>query len=182
QEEIRERINKGKEDKEQRRRETEKKVEGSQRESTGDDDASSSARFHELIQDIKPTINYKPPAPPPIPVVNFNSHNFKNVVECVVCLSNLLADGDKARVLPTCNHWFHAHCIDLWFQSHSTCPVCRNIVGLAENHYSGFEPDESPTNSLPTTNTAVIEDSDETNEVQPDQICSRCVADILIRV
>ncbi|RID63707.1 hypothetical protein BRARA_E02689 [Brassica rapa] len=43
-EEIRERINKGKEDKEQRRRETEKKVEGSQRESTGDDDASSSAR------------------------------------------------------------------------------------------------------------------------------------------
>ncbi|CAH8293500.1 unnamed protein product [Eruca vesicaria subsp. sativa] len=43
-EEIRERINKGKEDKEQRRRETEKKVEGSQRESSGDDDASSSAR------------------------------------------------------------------------------------------------------------------------------------------
>ncbi|KAF2558928.1 hypothetical protein F2Q68_00017759 [Brassica cretica] len=36
-------------------------------------------RFHELIQDIKPTIKYKPRAPPPIPVVTFNSHNFKNV-------------------------------------------------------------------------------------------------------
>ncbi|XP_056842191.1 uncharacterized protein LOC130495104 [Raphanus sativus] len=44
-EEIRERINKGKEDREEKRRETEKKVEGSQRsESTGDDDASSSGR------------------------------------------------------------------------------------------------------------------------------------------
>lgn len=36
-------------------------------------------RFHELIQDIKPTIKYKPRAPPPIPVVTFNSRNFKNV-------------------------------------------------------------------------------------------------------
>ncbi|KAJ0264043.1 hypothetical protein HA466_0024660 [Hirschfeldia incana] len=43
-EEIKERITKGKEDKEQKRRETEQKVEGSQRESTSNDDASSSAR------------------------------------------------------------------------------------------------------------------------------------------
>lgn len=137
-----------------------------------DHDYESSDDQHVTIT-IKELASINPSILRSIPVVDFNTQGFKDGIQCVVCLSEL-ADGDKATVLPTCNHWFHAHCIDSWFQSHSTCPVCRNIVGLAKNHYSGFEPDESLTNSLPTTNTAVIEDSDETNEFQPDQICSRC--------
>ncbi|WZZ62230.1 hypothetical protein YC2023_062337 [Brassica napus] len=190
-EEIRERINKGKEDKEQKRRETRKKLKArnmvypvmTDAASFGDDDASSSARSDDqhVTITIKELASINPSILRSIPVVDFNTQGFKDGIQCVVCLSEL-ADGDKATVFPTCNHWFHAHCIDSWFQSHSTCPVCRNIVGLAKNHYSGFEPDESLTNSLPTTNTAVIEDSDETNEVQPDQICSRLTTKIIFGV
>lgn len=66
-----------------------------------------------------------------IPIVDFNSQDFKDGIECVVCLSEL-ADGDKARVLPSCNHCFHTDCIESWFQSHSTCPVCRKIVGMVQ--------------------------------------------------
>ncbi|XP_010534988.1 PREDICTED: RING-H2 finger protein ATL60 [Tarenaya hassleriana] len=87
-----------------------------------------------------------------IPVLVFNPHDFKDGLECAVCLSELL-DGDKARLLPSCNHGFHVDCIDMWFQSHSTCPLCRNTVGsvgriaeygdegLSQNHQiSSLEP------------------------------------------
>ncbi|KAI3802798.1 hypothetical protein L1987_30941 [Smallanthus sonchifolius] len=59
-----------------------------------------------------------------LPVSQFDS---KDGLECSVCLSEL-EQGEKTRVLPKCNHVFHAECIDMWFHSHSTCPVCRNPV------------------------------------------------------
>ncbi|XP_031248435.1 RING-H2 finger protein ATL40-like [Pistacia vera] len=46
------------------------------------------------------------------------------VIECAVCLSNL-ENEEMARLLPNCKHTFHAGCIDKWFGSHSTCPICR---------------------------------------------------------
>ncbi|KAK9281452.1 hypothetical protein L1049_004354 [Liquidambar formosana] len=62
-----------------------------------------------------------------LPVVIFRPEEFKDGLECAVCLSELAA-GEKARMLPQCNHGFHVDCIDMWFQSHSTCPLCRNPV------------------------------------------------------
>ncbi|XP_002533814.2 RING-H2 finger protein ATL3 [Ricinus communis] len=62
-----------------------------------------------------------------LPVVIFQSEDFKDGLECAVCLSEI-AQGEKARLLPKCNHGFHVDCIDMWFQSHSTCPLCRNSV------------------------------------------------------
>ncbi|XWS76591.1 hypothetical protein CRYUN_Cryun01aG0189700 [Craigia yunnanensis] len=47
--------------------------------------------------------------------------------ECAVCLSEFVND-EKARVLPKCNHTFHVDCIDMWFYSHSNCPLCRAPV------------------------------------------------------
>ncbi|KAJ0007059.1 hypothetical protein Pint_29462 [Pistacia integerrima] len=64
-----------------------------------------------------------------IPVVTFTPQDFKDGLECAVCLSELV-EGEKARLLPKCNHGFHVECIDMWFQSHSTCPLCRNPVDL----------------------------------------------------
>ncbi|KAK7363553.1 hypothetical protein VNO77_05699 [Canavalia gladiata] len=47
--------------------------------------------------------------------------------ECAVCLS-YFENGETGRILPKCNHSFHIDCIDMWFQSHSTCPLCRTLV------------------------------------------------------
>ncbi|XP_047309647.1 RING-H2 finger protein ATL2-like [Impatiens glandulifera] len=47
--------------------------------------------------------------------------------ECSVCLS-VFVEGDKCKKLPACQHTFHINCIDMWFYSHSTCPVCRTPV------------------------------------------------------
>ncbi|KAG9444360.1 hypothetical protein H6P81_015700 [Aristolochia fimbriata] len=47
--------------------------------------------------------------------------------ECIICLSDF-ARGDRLRVLPRCNHGFHARCIDKWLGAHSTCPTCRQCL------------------------------------------------------
>ncbi|CAL4922552.1 unnamed protein product [Urochloa decumbens] len=65
-------------------------------------------------------------------------------VECAVCISEL-RDGDTGRILPRCGHRFHAECVDRWFLSHVTCPLCRAVV--ADDGASG--------KSLPKTQPAV---------------------------
>lgn len=62
-----------------------------------------------------------------LPILVFQSEEFKDGLECAVCLSEVV-QGEKARLLPRCNHGFHVDCIDMWFQSHSTCPLCRNPI------------------------------------------------------
>ncbi|MQL95962.1 hypothetical protein Taro_028634 [Colocasia esculenta] len=65
-----------------------------------------------------------------LPVCVYRDEDFKAAggLECAVCLSEL-NEGEKARILPKCNHGFHLDCIDMWFHSHSTCPLCRRPVG-----------------------------------------------------
>ena len=60
-----------------------------------------------------------------LPVFTFSAAN--NPTECAVCLSEF-ENGETGRVLPKCNHSFHTECIDVWFQSHATCPLCRETV------------------------------------------------------
>lgn len=55
----------------------------------------------------------------------------KEALECAVCLSEV-ADGEKVRTLPKCGHGFHVECIDMWFHSHDTCPLCRAPVGAGD--------------------------------------------------
>lgn len=57
----------------------------------------------------------------------FQAKDFEEGLECAVCLCEL-EEGEKVRFLPKCNHGFHLQCINMWFQSHSTCPICRNPV------------------------------------------------------
>lgn len=77
-----------------------------------------------------------------IPVLVFQGQDFKDGLECAVCLSEVV-EGEKARLLPKCNHGFHVGCIDMWFQSHSTCPLCRNSVAVQSDESSSES--ESPT-------------------------------------
>ncbi|EXB53534.1 RING-H2 finger protein ATL78 [Morus notabilis] len=76
------------------------------------------------------------------PTVSFSSDlNLPGLdSECAICLSDFAA-GDSLRLLPKCNHGFHARCIDKWLNSHSSCPKCRHnlletcqkIVGAASS-------------------------------------------------
>uniref|UniRef100_A0A0D3FA18 RING-type domain-containing protein n=1 Tax=Oryza barthii TaxID=65489 RepID=A0A0D3FA18_9ORYZ len=52
--------------------------------------------------------------------------------ECAVCLEAFQA-GDRCRVLPRCEHGFHARCVDSWLRQSRVCPICR-----AEVEVSGY--------------------------------------------
>ncbi|KAL8533261.1 hypothetical protein ACS0TY_009590 [Phlomoides rotata] len=67
----------------------------------------------------------------PLVVANFPTKIYRDLcltskenAQCTVCLSEYHAE-DMLRILPLCGHSFHAACIDIWLQQHSTCPVCR---------------------------------------------------------
>lgn len=62
--------------------------------------------------------------------------------DCAVCLDNYKV-GDKCRLLPVCNHKFHAHCVDLWLLSTPLCPICR-----------------TPTTPAATVTTSSVEESE----------------------
>lgn len=44
--------------------------------------------------------------------------------ECSICLG-LFEDEEKVKVLPECKHAYHAECVDKWFSTQSSCPLCR---------------------------------------------------------
>ncbi|XP_074283771.1 E3 ubiquitin-protein ligase ATL31-like [Silene latifolia] len=56
----------------------------------------------------------------------------KSLLECAICLSEF-TDLETLRMLPSCSHVFHPHCVGPWLASHVTCPVCRANL---ENHSS----------------------------------------------
>ncbi|XP_057744556.1 RING-H2 finger protein ATL60-like [Arachis stenosperma] len=91
-----------------------------------------------------------------IPVLVFQPHEFKEDLECAVCISELV-EGEKFRALPHCNHGFHVDCIDMWFQSHSTCPLCRTLV---------TEKLSKLNNSTPSVRENVTENSESSSEAE----------------
>ncbi|KAI4296864.1 hypothetical protein L6164_036784 [Bauhinia variegata] len=58
-----------------------------------------------------------------------NSEQFRQgeVMECSICLGAILEDT-TIRVLPNCKHVFHVDCVDTWFGSNTTCPICRTVA------------------------------------------------------
>ncbi|CAN4091638.1 unnamed protein product [Withania somnifera] len=62
-----------------------------------------------------------------LPVFVYSDKTHPEPLECAVCLSEF-EKNENGRVLPKCNHSFHLECIDMWFHSHSTCPLCRSPV------------------------------------------------------
>ncbi|PIN04572.1 Anaphase-promoting complex (APC), subunit 11 [Handroanthus impetiginosus] len=62
-----------------------------------------------------------------LPVFLYSSKSEQPRLDCAVCLSEF-EEREVVRHLPKCNHSFHVECIDMWFRSHSTCPLCRSLV------------------------------------------------------
>ncbi|GAV72924.1 zf-RING_2 domain-containing protein [Cephalotus follicularis] len=46
---------------------------------------------------------------------------------CSICLQDF-QDGDSARELPSCEHFFHSDCIETWLTQNGSCPVCRTYI------------------------------------------------------
>ncbi|PNT71338.1 E3 ubiquitin-protein ligase ATL9 [Brachypodium distachyon] len=74
---------------------------------------------------------------------------------CAVCLEDVQA-GQTVRELPPCRHLFHVDCIDLWLQTHRTCPLCRCELPLppprkatSKAAAAGTETESSTNASLP---------------------------------
>ncbi|MCD7460958.1 hypothetical protein HAX54_044908 [Datura stramonium] len=59
-----------------------------------------------------------------LPAFVYGAEFYNHPIECPVCLAEF-ENGETGRVLPKCNHCFHCDCIDMWFRSHSSCPICR---------------------------------------------------------
>lgn len=68
-----------------------------------------------------------------LPVSEYHHEESKpvrvNCRECAVCLSSF-EEKEFIRVLPKCQHAFHLPCIDRWFESHASCPLCREKITL----------------------------------------------------
>ncbi|KAK0589399.1 hypothetical protein LWI29_013696 [Acer saccharum] len=56
-----------------------------------------------------------------------NKSKGSSPADCAVCLDNFKR-GDKCRLLPLCNHSFHAKCVDEWLLKNPNCPICRSIA------------------------------------------------------
>ncbi|XP_024968274.1 RING-H2 finger protein ATL16-like [Cynara cardunculus var. scolymus] len=81
-----------------------------------------------------------------IPVCRYSERDGENrrLYKCVVCL-NEFQDLDTLRVLPSCNHGFHLHCIDVWLRNNPNCPICRfNISGMMQYPTDTIVPTSSP--------------------------------------
>ncbi|KAM7526818.1 hypothetical protein LguiA_016720 [Lonicera macranthoides] len=98
----------------------------------------------------------------PLVVANFPTKKYSDPyfssaedAQCTVCLAEYHAE-DTLRILPFCGHAFHATCIDIWLQQHSTCPVCRISLRepdkkrLMQPVFSSAVRSQYPMNSLDT--------------------------------
>ncbi|KGN47424.1 RING-H2 finger protein ATL2 [Cucumis sativus] len=62
-----------------------------------------------------------------LPVFVHSEKTDPDPIYCAVCLSEF-EENEIGRSIPKCNHSFHVGCIDMWFYSHATCPLCRSEV------------------------------------------------------
>ncbi|KAJ7533925.1 hypothetical protein O6H91_13G071500 [Diphasiastrum complanatum] len=100
--------------------------------------ANPKVGLHKSLLDLLPTFVY-----------TSHSSCSKERLECAVCLSDF-QEQEQGRRLPQCGHIFHTACIDKWFSSNSTCPLCRievkeELVGAAAGTAVSFP---SPTLSV----------------------------------
>ncbi|CAH9074462.1 unnamed protein product [Cuscuta europaea] len=76
-------------------------------------------------------------------------------LECAICLVEF-EDESLLRLLTSCSHVFHQECIDLWMESHKTCPVCRRALDSP--------PPASPYSSAPGGGRSSVDDDENFQE------------------
>ena len=51
----------------------------------------------------------------------------ENGTQCAVCLDEMKY-GQEMCELKRCGHVFHSECVDEWFKTKNSCPVCRDVL------------------------------------------------------
>ncbi|CAA0821181.1 RING-H2 finger protein ATL3 [Striga hermonthica] len=95
-----------------------------------------------------------------LPVIVFDPNGPENGLECAICLSEISL-GEETRFLPKCSHGFHLECIGMWFDSHSTCPMCRKPV---DDDPSRLESSHDPPLDFVTIQISALENLSHGNE------------------
>lgn len=82
--------------------------------------------------DINMVVGLNKAALEALPTFNYKADIEMGALECAICLGQFQED-ELGRTLPKCNHRFHLECIDMWLYSHSTCPLCRDVLEPEED-------------------------------------------------
>ncbi|CAM0913895.1 unnamed protein product [Alopecurus aequalis] len=48
---------------------------------------------------------------------------------CAICLY-VFKNGQMCGEVPSCRHFFHRACVDVWKKSSVTCPLCRGYMTM----------------------------------------------------
>ncbi|XP_068668168.1 NEP1-interacting protein 2-like isoform X2 [Aristolochia californica] len=65
-----------------------------------------------------------------LPAFSFSQEKasgLRGETNCAICLLEF-EEGEAARKLPFCRHFFHMACVDKWLHRHGSCPVCRQDI------------------------------------------------------
>ncbi|KAK7255807.1 hypothetical protein RIF29_29228 [Crotalaria pallida] len=65
-----------------------------------------------------------------------NNSTSSSCFSCSICLVDY-KESDFVRVLPSCDHFFHASCVDPWLRMNLTCPICRKTIVTASSDPTG---------------------------------------------
>ena len=52
---------------------------------------------------------------------------FGQTLFCSVCQEDV-QEGERVRVIQSCQHGFHAKCIEPWLLNKGTCAICRSLI------------------------------------------------------
>lgn len=75
--------------------------------------------FMDYVYDDKINIEFL------LPEINKTLRKLDEIgITCNICFDN--ADTDTRKL--NCGHIYHKMCIQLWLNSHNTCPMCRRVV------------------------------------------------------
>jgi len=53
------------------------------------------------------------------------AHTNETPINCSICREDINRDNNIKRKINHCNHEFHQKCLDKWFETKKTCPMCR---------------------------------------------------------
>ena len=81
---------------------------------------------------------------------------------CTICNQNYEL-GQVVRKMTNCPHFFHQQCIDIWFASNSTCPICRRNLNNRDNSNSNQNNITNTNNE--STNVGEIENDSQQDEL-----------------